>query len=123
MDFKVGELYYHPIQGICCITKIYSSLDLEIGRNIIIPGSIGSYQKFHDRFGVYSLYKDQKFQPATDEHIIEYLNMKMGYMDLGSDSDITVYNDSVVIYANNEAIYLNKKQVLALKEVLNREII
>lgn len=126
--FKLGELYYHSIQGLVCITQL-DEVSIDIFSTPALPPAfndnkrIGKYVKLLDN-KEYLLYNNHRFSEATDADIIEYLTNKMLDFPVSARTSVSLFADSQLIYLNDkyETIAVHRDDIAGIIEILNREL-
>ena len=120
MEFKIGELYYNSMLGVCVITDVYPK---EGRSNSPIHGErLGVFQRLNNNKAEYTLYSTSKFREIQDADIIDYLSYRLCTIELEKGIDISFSDDGILIGKDDNCVSLNKEQTLILREILSREI-
>lgn len=128
MEYKVGELFYDAVQGLCCVTELYPQ-SIDVFSKPALPNAfqddyrIGTYVKLLDN-REYFLYPKSRHHVATDEDIIEYLTNTMLNFSVSKRTSVTLYKDSQLVYLNDEweSIAVHRDDIGKIIQILNREL-
>jgi hypothetical protein len=129
MEYKVGELFYDVIQGLCCVTEV-SAQSICVFSKPFLPNplektsySIGKYTKLLDN-REYLLYPKSRHRIATDEDIIEYLTNTMLNFKVSDKVTVSLYKNCDFVYFNDydNSIAIHRDNIKSLLELLNREL-
>lgn len=128
MEYKVGELFYDTVQGLCCVTEL-DPQSIDVCSKPALPdpwgkaNRIGKYVRMLDN-KTYLLYKKPRHHSATDEDIIEYLTNTMLNFTISDNVAVTLYKNCELVYLSDdrESIAIHQDNISKIIEVLNREL-
>lgn len=129
MEYKVGELFYDALQGLCCVTHL-DPVSIDLFCRPSLPSafgddsySIGKYVKLLDN-REYMLYSKSRHREATDEDVVEYLTNLMLNFPVSQTTTVTLYKGCDLVYLNDEyeTIAIARKDIAGIIEILNREL-
>ena len=115
MDLKIGELYTSSRLGLFIVTNLFPI-------NFVPNEQIGTCERLNFGDRVYKLYNDTRIREANDSDIEEFLLFQLNRFPLNIEESVIIDENGISIFADQEAVYLNKDAALKLKEILNREL-
>jgi hypothetical protein len=120
MELEVGELYTSSRLGLFVIKELYDRS--EIIYDTHLNNQIGTLERLNFGDRVYKLYNDDRIRKANDSDIMDFILSKLTTHDLNGHDFLVIDESGVTVFGDQEAVYLNKKSAMKLKELLNREL-
>lgn len=111
---KIGELYKHPFFGIVMVKSLNKDFYSK-GKLISIRSDM-----------LYNMYEVtiEKLRPVSDKDIKDFLLRQLSRFTLDNEYTVIIDDEYMSLFDHDDVfVLLNKKQALALKKILNRELI
>jgi hypothetical protein len=113
-EIKIGELYKHPFFGIVVVKSLKKDFTSK-GKLISIRSDV-----------IHNIYEStiERLRPVSDTDIKDFLLSQLGRFTIDNEYTVAIDDEYMSLFDRSDGfVSLNKKQALALKKILNRELI